>query len=281
MFCWSWASHGQQSKRRHQPGQAPRLELQVGAVVGPWPRVGDGALEPDAHARAVAVVSQLCGRLNCSDLHGGGSAVGPPGPIAGADPDGSVGELLHVLHPRVPLQLAAQVAAELEDLLGRSVDHGLGAVGQGFMSFTFSRCLLTLSRVCSQALGGRAVTGASADPIASVRPQVANGSCYRTGGRRAASTAPPPVAGSYRRLTARTASSNDGSGLISGSSNPAASWAVMTSAGPSLVISALEELTSQTSSPTSRPGRHRARSSPRAPRRHTWRSRRRRRSRWR
>lgn len=50
-------------------------------------------------------------------LDGGESAVSPSGAIAGADPDGSVSELLDVLDLWVPLQLTAQVAAELEDVL--------------------------------------------------------------------------------------------------------------------------------------------------------------------
>src|SRR6266508_3489928 len=125
------ATHGQQGKRRHQPGQAPRLELQVGAVAGPWPRVGDAALEPDAHAPGCGGGLPAVRAIEGHDLDGGGSAVDPLGAIAGADPDGSVGELLHVLHLGVPLQLAAQVAAVVEHVLWWSADHGIGAVGQG------------------------------------------------------------------------------------------------------------------------------------------------------
>jgi hypothetical protein len=66
-----------------------------------------------------------------------------------------------------------------------------------------------------------------------------------------------PVAGrgrpAQRRLRPMTASSNEGSGLIRGLSSAAAWAAVRTSSGASLVISALPESTSQTSSPISRP----------------------------
>src|SRR5215207_10585063 len=48
-------SHGHQGKGCNQPGQALRVELQVGDIACPWRGVGDGALEPDAHAPGLGV----------------------------------------------------------------------------------------------------------------------------------------------------------------------------------------------------------------------------------
>jgi hypothetical protein len=84
-------------------------------------------LEPDAHAPRRGVGLPPARAIEPNHLNGGRPAVGPPGAIAGADPDGSAGQLLHVLHLRVPLQLAAVV----EDVLRCSADHGLDAVRQG------------------------------------------------------------------------------------------------------------------------------------------------------
>ena len=51
--------------------------------------------------------------------------------VARADADRVFGQLLHGLRVGIPLELVAQIAAEVKDLLRQCSDERLGRIGQG------------------------------------------------------------------------------------------------------------------------------------------------------